>query len=343
MGLSESDARRVRELLAGRAAAVDAELERLLSADPDGPAAGFHESVREAVLYSVRAGGKRLRPGLVLLAAEACGARFPEAVPPAALTAAAAVEMIHTYSLIHDDLPAMDDDDLRRGKPTNHKVFGEAMAILAGDALLNHAFTVLADGVEDPRAAVEMIRILGHAAGADGMIGGQAADILSERGQWKGPGTGFAGKSEGRMMNEESARAGDSSFRTLTSALPLLEAIHVHKTAALIRASVLMGAAAMRAGPERRDALGRYGRALGLAFQVVDDVIDETSSTAELGKTAGKDRASGKLTYPGLVGLEEARRTAERLTNEAVRSLSVFGEAGRDLSLLAEYNLFRTS
>jgi geranylgeranyl diphosphate synthase type II len=322
MGITDAENRRVRDLLSRCAARADRELERLL-----GPETGFHDAVREAALYSVRAGGKRLRPALVLTAAEACGASGDHP-PPAALVAAAAVEMIHTYSLIHDDLPAMDNDDFRRGKPTNHKVFGEAVAILAGDLLLNHAFFVLADAVDDPALSVALTRELGRAAGGAGMIGGQTADILAERGRRPADGgTGFPGF--------ESPSAGAD--------LRLLEAIHRHKTAALIRASLVMGGLAAGADAARLEALGRYGERLGLAFQVIDDILDETAESAALGKSAGKDKAAGKLTYPGLLGLGRSREIAARLTDEAIAALAPLGSAAADLELLVRFNHFRES
>jgi geranylgeranyl diphosphate synthase type II len=319
MNWTEADKARAGELLAVRAERVNRELERLLT-----PECGFHSRVREAVLYSLLAGGKRLRPGLVQMAAEACGWK-PTDGGSAVLTAAAAVEMIHTYSLIHDDLPAMDNDDFRRGRPTNHKVYGEAMAVLAGDALLNHAFYVLAAEVPDCGTAVELVRELGWGAGGAGMIGGQAADILAEReGARTDRGTGFAGS-------------------TSCDGFGLLEAIHRHKTAALIRSAATMGAIAAGADPARREALRKYGENLGLAFQVVDDILDETVESAQMGKATGKDRAAGKLTYPGLLGLPAARDVAHRLTAAAVDALAPLADRAGDLTLLAYYNASRTN
>jgi geranylgeranyl diphosphate synthase type II len=264
---------------------------------------GCPAPLREAIRYSLLAPGKRLRPILVLLAAEACGAPTERAMP-----AACAVEMVHAYSLIHDDLPAMDDDDLRRGRPTCHKVYGEAVAILAGDALLALAFQVLAQGIEPPGAAAACCARLGEAAGPCWLVGGQADDIDPP-----GPEAG----------------------------LPALESIHARKTGALIRAALAMGGLAVGATAEQLAALDRYGRALGVTFQITDDLLDVRGTEEAMGKRVGKDAQAGKLTFPVLLGLEASLRRAEQLTGEACQALEVFGPRAGGLEALARYVLER--
>jgi geranylgeranyl diphosphate synthase type II len=252
------------------------------------------------VRYSLFAGGKRVRPLLALAAAEAVGGSVEDAVP-----LACAVEMVHTYSLIHDDLPAMDNDDLRRGKPTCHKVFGEAMAILAGDALLTRAFHLMAEApgpAVDVARRLEALRILGEAAGTGGLIGGQVEDLESEG-------------------------------RPVTAAA--LERLHRAKTGALLGACVRGGAVLGGAGGEDLRRLARYAGAIGLAFQVVDDVLDATEDAAQLGKTAGKDRAAGKATYVSVHGIESARGLARGLLAEALEAVAALGERGLLLRELA--------
>ena len=262
---------------------VEAALDRLLP-----PGSEEARELHEAMRYSVFAGGKRFRPALVLLFCEAAGRDRAQALP-----AAAAFECVHVYSLIHDDLPAMDNDDFRRGKPSNHKAFGEALAILAGDALLTYAFELAASHPE-PRVAAELALELARAAGPRGMVGGQVLDIRGE------------GKTK-----EKPRRDGAT-----------LERIHLWKTAALIRGACLCGAIAGGGGPRARAAAERYGEDVGLAFQVVDDILDVECTTEELGKTAGKDAAAGKLTYPGLYGLDEAKRHARTLVDRAIAALT---------------------
>jgi len=254
----------------------------------------------EAMEYSLLDGGKRIRPLLVILAREAVGGEGADPLP-----AACAIEMIHTYSLIHDDLPAMDDDDLRRGRPTSHRRFGEAMAILAGDALLTHAFWVLASayGDEGPLAA-RLIEEVSRAAGPSGMVGGQVLDTLS-----------------GAPPRTEEA----------------LVEVHQRKTGALIRASVRVGAILGGASPTALDALTRFAEAIGLAFQVVDDILDGTATPEALGKTPGKDARQGKVTFATLLGLEEAQRRSQALTEEAVAALAPFEDGARDLEALATF------
>ncbi len=251
-----------------------------------------------AMRYSVLAGGKRLRPLLCVLAAEACGGNRDQALP-----AACALEMVHTYSLIHDDLPAMDDDDLRRGRPTCHKAFDEATAILAGDGLLTLAFQVLAERVRPELAAVRCVRALAEAAGPEGMVGGQMADLAAE----------------GRRDGTPEA----------------LEAIHRRKTGALLRASLRMGAHVAGASQEEVEALDRYGEAIGLAFQIVDDLLDVQGDEAKLGKRVGKDSELGKWTYPGFLGVEGSRLRARQLADEAVAALAPLGTRGDRLRALA--------
>jgi geranylgeranyl diphosphate synthase type II len=268
------------------------------------PQPGLPASLLEAMRYSLLAPGKRLRPILVVMAAEACGGK--EADP---WLAACAVEMIHAYSLIHDDLPAMDDDDLRRGQPTCHKKFGEALAILTGDALLTMAFQVLAEGYPGPTAS-SCCRELARAAGAAGMVGGQVDDLAWEQ--------------EGERNVEG------------------LEYLHLRKTGALIRASLRLGALAAYAQrnspppPELLERLDGYGRCLGLAFQIVDDLLDVEGDAEQTGKRVGKDAARGKLTYPGFLGVAESRRRAERLGREACQHVEPLGaDAGRLLALVS--------
>ena len=263
---------------------VERVLDRLLPPETEEP-----RELYRAMRYSVFAGGKRLRPALVSLGCEAVFSPRARALP-----AAAAFECVHTYSLIHDDLPAMDDDDFRRGKPSSHKAFGEALAILAGDALLTFAFELVADGFADPSVAARVTRELAIAAGPRGMVGGQVLDIRCE------------GKSPEKPNRDA----------------PTLERIHRMKTASLIGGALRAGAIAGGAGERELRALTRYADALGLLFQVTDDILDVEGSSADLGKTAGKDAARGKLTYPALFGIEESRRRAGELALEARSALA---------------------
>ncbi|MFO8014009.1 MAG: polyprenyl synthetase family protein [Phycisphaerae bacterium] len=298
--MAETQPQSVPQVLRERGERVEAALDRHLTA-PDELSRDLYEAMR----YAVLGGGKRLRPVLVLLAAEACGAPDEAAMP-----AACAVEMVHTYSLIHDDLPAMDDDALRRGRPSCHKQFDEATAILAGDALLTEAFGVLAREVADGERARRLAAELAAAAGAVGMVGGQMADLEAER--------------TGR---------GDEH---------LLDVIHRRKTAALIAASVVMGALAAGASEHLVRSLRACGEHLGLAFQIADDVLDASATTEDLGKTAGKDAAAGKLTFVTLYGLEAARRRARAEAEGAVDALSPFGHEADALRDLARFVVDRT-
>jgi geranylgeranyl diphosphate synthase type II len=282
---------------------VDAALRRYL------PAPGaVTPTVRRAMTYSLFPGGKRLRPILALTACRALGGR-----PANVLPCAAAIEMIHTYSLIHDDLPALDDDDLRRGRATSHRVFGEAMAILAGDALLTHAFEIAASWPRGPRfdaRRVRSIAVLAHAAGVQGMIGGQVMDL----------------EAEGRH----------TSLRTLTR-------LHRGKTGALIRASVEIGGIAAGAGERDLGRLRRYGEGAGLAFQIVDDILDQVGTAERLGKTTGKDLRARKATFPALLGVEGSRRRAERAVVGAVAALAPLGSRAAPLAAIARFIVERVS
>jgi geranylgeranyl diphosphate synthase type II len=292
--------------LEARRAQVDAALEQALPPE-DAPPPTVHRAMR----YSVLAGGKRLRPILVLAGAELVGA--PAERVRRVLPAACALELIHTYSLIHDDLPAMDDDDYRRGRLTNHKVFGEAIAILAGDALLTLAFRLLATSgglVDDPRALHDVLVEVANAAGTGGMVGGQVVDI----------------ESEGQAVTPET-----------------LDYIHRHKTAALIRASLVVGARLAGPAPEVLQAIAAAGEDLGLAFQIVDDILDVEGSLESLGKTAGSDERKQKATYPALHGLEPSRREARRLAERVKASLAGFGAAAEPLRALADFVVERKS
>ncbi len=287
---------------------------------------GCPAQLREAMRYSLLAPGKRLRPLLVLLAARACGGDDDLAMP-----AACAVEMVHAYSLIHDDLPAMDDDDLRRGRPTCHKAFDEATAILAGDALLTLAFETLAHGVKPPGVAVACCAVLAKAAGACGMVGGQADDVAEEQ--------------TGRQGDKESGRreTHQSPPLPLSPSPPLLhlESIHRRKTGAMIRVSLQMGAMAAGGSSEQLAALDAYGQRLGLAFQIIDDLLDVQSSMAATGKRVGKDAQRGKLTFPGLLGIDQSAQHARELISEASEALEPFGEEAAGLRAVAHFVLER--
>jgi geranylgeranyl diphosphate synthase type II len=310
------------EYLRARRSRVEAALERYLPAPPTCPAI-----ISEAMRYSLFAGGKRLRPVLALAAAEAVAARLGTDAGEAvelALPTACALEMIHTYSLVHDDLPAMDDDTLRRGRATSHVVFGEGIAILAGDALLTEALALMA---REPSAACSVaagdlatrklraLATVSTAAGATGMVGGQALDLAA---------TGRAGASEDAI---DPAR---------------LRVIHEKKTGALIRAAATAGAIMAGADADAVLAIDRYATDLGLAFQIVDDVLDVVGASAELGKTAGKDAAAGKPTYPAFYGVEQSKRLAAECADRAVRTLEEAGLSGR-LPDIARWVVGRTS
>ncbi|HEY3857949.1 MAG TPA: farnesyl diphosphate synthase [Verrucomicrobiae bacterium] len=284
--------------LAQQTSAVDRALDRLLP-----PASAKPPTIHKAMRYSLFAGGKRLRPALCLAAAEACGGKIADAMP-----LACAVECIHTYSLIHDDLPAMDDDDLRRGKPTNHKVFGEGIAILAGDALLTEAFAIACrwEGVGNWQR--EIIVELTEASGSRQLIAGQVADL----------------EGEGKDISAAQLRY-----------------IHERKTSALLRCSTRLGGMSANCNPRQFQALSDFGYNVGLAFQIIDDILDVTQTSEQLGKTAGKDTAAQKATYPKIVGMEKSRKIAAQLTERAFRALDVFKGSASALAALAEYLLKR--
>jgi len=260
----------------------------------------MHESMR----YSLFAGGKRMRPALVLAAAEACGGEWDAAMP-----LACAVECIHTYSLIHDDLPAMDNDDFRRGNPTNHKVYGEGIAILAGDALLTQAFEIAAQCKAWPRYShQDIILEIAKASGSLQLIAGQVADL----------------EGEGKSLT-----------------VPQLRYIHERKTSALLCCSTRLGGMSANCTPRQLEALTEFGYNVGLAFQVIDDILDVTATSEELGKTAGKDLTAQKATYPAIVGLEKSRKIAKQLTDKAFAALKVFRWKAQTLEGLADYLLNR--
>ena len=298
-----NEAAAVQDLLAASRTAVEETLQALMP-PPDAPPERLHAAMRHPLF----AGGKRLRPLLVLSACRACGGQ-----EQAALAAAVAVEMIHTYSLVHDDLPAMDDDSLRRGQPTTHVVYGEAMAILVGDALLNRAAEILCganlDGNIPPPPAAAAAELL-TAAGSRGMIGGQVLDL----------------DAEGEHLP-----------------LDLLEDLHRRKTGALIRGSLLAGGHCAAAETPQMEALERCGAALGLAFQIVDDILDVTGDAAILGKSAGKDEAAAKSTFPALMGLEASRRRARLLATEAGEALADFNHEADPLRHLVHLATERIS
>jgi len=290
------------EYLKRRQRLVDGALERWVPGESQ-----FPPQVHRAMRYSLFAGGKRLRPILALAAAEAVGGRVVDALP-----LACSLELIHTYSLIHDDLPSMDNDDIRRGKPTSHKIFGEALAILAGDALLTEAFHLLTrpDLMREvsPRRRLRAINQVARAAGSCGMIGGQVMDIASQ----------------GQKIEPH-----------------LLEYIHNHKTGALIAASVCAGAIIGGASPRQYKALNSYGERLGLAFQVIDDLLDVQGEEKKLGKAVGKDQAKGKATYPALFGIAKSQRQAEVLVEGALGHLQPFNGRANPLREIAKFILKR--
>jgi geranylgeranyl diphosphate synthase type II len=295
----------LKHYLASRCKLVDTALDSILPKEDTAPVS-LHKSMR----YSVFAGGKRIRPILMLAACEAIGGDIERAMP-----AACAMEMIHTYSLIHDDLPAMDDDDFRRGNPTNHKVFGEAIAILAGDALLTQAFIAMScsgsSGSVPSATLLAVINEIGHCAGSHGMVGGQVVDMESE---------------------------GNKDID-----LPTVQYIHTHKTGALIKASVKAGALLGAANDNELASLTRYGEAVGLAFQIADDILDIEGTTEQIGKDAGSDEARGKATYPAVVGLADAKKRAAELVDIALESLRDFDDKAEPLREIARYIVARKS
>jgi geranylgeranyl diphosphate synthase type II len=289
----------LKRYLVARQREVDRALDRFLPKASVPPA-----TIHKAMRYSLFAGGKRLRPILCLAAAEACGGKISAALPHAC-----AVECIHTYSLIHDDLPSMDNDDLRRGRPTCHKVFGDGIAILAGDALLTIAFEIATNA--KPVSGYDLrdiFREITEAAGSRKLIAGQVADL----------------EAEGRRLTRAEVRS-----------------IHENKTAALLTTSIRLGAMSANATAKQLAAVTAFGRALGLAFQVIDDILDVTQTSEKLGKSAGKDLAAQKATYPAVIGLEKSRAEARRLTAQAHRALESLGKNAGVLRALADYLLAR--
>jgi geranylgeranyl diphosphate synthase type II len=285
--------------LASRQRTIDRALDRYLPSEKTRPV-----TIHKAMRYSLFAGGKRLRPILCLAAAEACGGKIENALP-----LACAMECIHTYSLVHDDLPSMDNDDFRRGRPTNHKVFGDGIAVLAGDALLTIAFEIISHAKPTRRYDMStLLREVAVAAGSRKLIAGQVADL----------------EAEGKRATREDLRY-----------------IHENKTAAILTASVCLGAMSANATSKELAAMTKFGRALGLAFQVIDDILDVTQTSEKLGKSAGKDIAAKKATYPAVIGLERSRAEARRLTRKAHDSLAIFGKKAEPLHALANYLLER--
>jgi len=315
-------------------------------------------SLRAAVEYSLMAGGKRLRPVLVLLANDVCGGR-----PENAIAAACAIEMIHTYSLIHDDLPSMDDDDFRRGRATSHKVFGEALAILAGDCLLTWAFEVIAAAPIPPDRTLRLTQCLAAAAGGAGMVGGQVLDLEAERGLFANAqtragetkNTHNSGLEDIKIADNRPVNSADSpglqsrhssalpnsvandSNRTAETHVEDLSRIHKMKTGALIAGALEMGAECGFADENSKARLRQYGHCIGLAFQIADDLLDVTGDQTKLGKTPGRDADLGKLTYPGLLGIVNSRKKAEELIKEACDAVDIFGDRSRWLKDLARF------
>ncbi len=283
---------------------IDAALDRYTLFDADCPL-----QLREAIRYALLGPGKRLRPRLVLMATEACGGSVEAAMP-----AACAVEMVHAYSLVHDDLPAMDDDDLRRGRPTCHKVYGEATAILVGDALLARAFEILATEIEPSSVAAKCCAALGRAAGATALVGGQADDLQMAAG---------GGRAQAGMQE--------------------LETIHRRKTGALIQASLELGGLVANATSEQLTSLTDYGEKVGLAFQITDDLLDVDGNQAAVGKRIAKDIEQGKLTFPRLLGSEASREQAAKLIDEACAMIGVLGARAEPLRALAKFVRERSS
>ncbi len=286
---------KIKDYLEKVAKVTDETLERVLPSE-----SAYPESIHKLMRYSTFAGGKRIRPCLVLAAHEACGGAFNN---ENALLTIAAIEMLHTFSLIHDDLPCMDDDDFRRGKPTAHKAFTEALAVLGGDALCIEAFEILSR-----TGRVDIIQEIARALGTKGMIAGQVVDI----------------ESEGKQVTRKT-----------------LEYIHDNKTAALIRACVRCGALLAGASNDALAKLTSYGNNIGLAFQVVDDILDEESTTEQLGKDVGSDREKGKATYPSVIGMAESKKIARELICQAWKDIEFLGDKGAILHELAEYIITR--
>ena len=295
-------------LLRRKAQSVNHTLRQLLAKHTE-----INSDLKKAIRYTLFAPGKRVRSALVLWCCELVSGRINHN----AEIAAAAIEMVHTYSLVHDDLPAMDDDDFRRGQPTCHKAFDEATAILTGDALLTLAFEVLAKEITGPAVALRLVRELAEAAGPAGMIAGQMADIKTS-------------------MNN----AGRSS--NIENRVSKIEDIHINKTAKMFRCAAVMGAVCGRAKKSQLESLSEYGLKIGLGFQIADDILDVCASSKQLGKTAGKDARADKCTYPAVVGIEKSKLLAKKLADEAIAVLQPFGRKADTLRKLAVALLERT-
>ena len=293
---------------------IDGLLQRLLAEQTE-----IDRDLKKAIQYTLKTPGKRVRPALVLWCCEVVSGKIGRD----AQIAAAAIEMVHTYSLIHDDLPAMDNDDLRRGRPTCHVAFDEATAILAGDGLLTLAFEILAREISDPAIAVKLIEQLSLAAGPSGMVAGQMADLKAEKNRT------HARRSTVSPLNRFTVKPLNRS------AVKLLEYIHINKTAKMFRAAAAMGAICGRAGKKQFDRLSEYGLKIGLGFQIADDILDVSGSSERLGKTAGKDAKAGKATYPSVFGMKKSMQLSEKLADEAVACLKSFGTKADILRQLA--------
>lgn len=274
---------------------------------------GINSDLKEAINYTLFAPGKRVRSALVLWCCELVGGKINHN----AEIAAAAIEMVHTYSLVHDDLPAIDDDDFRRGQPTCHKAFDEATAILTGDALLTLAFEILAKEIDEPAVTIKLVHELAEAAGPTGMIAGQMADIKNS------------------MLDAEHSSS-------INYQLSRIEDIHINKTAKMFRCAAAMGAVCGGANKSQLESLSEYGLKIGLGFQIADDILDVCASSEQLGKTAGKDAKADKRTYPAIVGIEKSKQLAEKLADEAVALLAPFGQKADTLRKLAVALLERT-
>lgn len=295
----------VKSALQNAAARTDVFLKDFLATLTDSP-----QKLTESIAYSLFGPGKRIRPALVLLCCEALGGNAESALPPAA-----AIEMIHCFSLIHDDLPAMDNDDLRRGRPTNHKVYGDALAILAGDALNTLAFEVIARRIPDPVLVAKLVLELASATGVEGMIGGQVLDTCYPQEAKSGAKAGLAD----------------------------LQRIHRMKTGALLRCSCRMGALCGKATDQQLQLIDSYGKAIGLAFQIMDDILDVTATEEQMGKKTGKDAAIGKLTYPSLIGLDESRQHLQAQVKVTDGVCDKLGPRAETLRALSHYMASRTS
>jgi geranylgeranyl diphosphate synthase type II len=295
-------------LLQKKAQFVNETLRQLLAGHND-----INSDLREAIKYTLFAPGKRVRSALVLWCCELVGGKINRN----AEIAASAIEMVHTYSLIHDDLPAMDDDDFRRGRPTCHKAFDEATAILTGDALLTLAFEILAKEIDEPAVAIKLIQELAEAAGPTGMIAGQMADIKNS------------------MLDAEHSSS-------INYQISRIEDIHINKTAKMFRCAAAMGAICGGANKSQLESLSEYGLKIGLGFQIADDILDVCASSEQLGKTAGKDAKADKCTYPAVVGIEKSKQLAKNLADEAVALLAPFNQKADTLRKLAVALLERT-